>query len=113
MIRDRIVKSLAKLSRLIDRPQTSKDVTTMDENRKQEIAKALNQKGVNRPCPRCGNNRFALVDESYISIQSNLAVMNIGGPVIPTVIVACEQCGYITEHAQAVLGVMKHGGANG
>lgn len=75
----------------------------MDKKRLDELVIALTAKGVNRPCPRCGNNKFSVVGETSITIQEDPNVFAIGGPGIPTVIVACDSCGYITQHATMIL----------
>jgi len=81
----------------------------MDQKRLDELVIALTAKGVNRPCPRCGNNKFSVVGETNIPLQEDPNVLRIGGPSIPTVIVACDSCGYITQHATMVLAPAKGG----
>ena len=60
----------------------------MEQNRLNEIVAKLTAKGVNMPCPRCGQAKFSFVGESYISIQETPGTLVIGGPTIPTIIVA-------------------------
>ena len=84
----------------------------MDQKRLNDLVKALTDKGVNKPCPRCGNSKFNIVGETNISLQENPNVFSVGGPSIPTVIVACDHCGYITQHATVLLGLAK-GASNG
>lgn len=79
----------------------------MEQKRLDEIVRALTEKGVNRPCPRCGQAKFSVVGETLIPIQEDPSVFSIGGPSVPTVIVACDNCGYITQHAAAPLGLMR------
>ena len=78
----------------------------MDQKRLDECISALNKKGVRLPCPRCGSSKFAVVGESLIPINNDPSVFQIGGPTIPAIIVACENCGYLTQHAQAPLGLL-------
>jgi uncharacterized Zn finger protein len=75
----------------------------MDQSRRNELIRALTAKGVNRPCPRCGNAKFSVVGETNIPLQDDPNVFSIGGPSIPAIIVACDSCGYITQHATMVL----------
>lgn len=77
----------------------------MDQSRLNLAISKLNAKGVNKPCPRCGTARFNIVGESSISLQENPGVFQVGGPSIPTIIVACDHCGYITQHAKVTLGM--------
>jgi ribosomal protein S27AE len=79
----------------------------MEQKRLDQIVQALTEKGVNRPCSRCGNAKFSIVGETLIPLQDDPSVFSIGGPSIPTVVVACDNCGYITQHATAPLGLMR------
>jgi uncharacterized Zn finger protein len=79
----------------------------MEQNLLNEVVAKLNEKGVRMPCPRCGQAKFSIVGESFIAIQENPNAIVIGGPSIPTVIVACDNCGYITQHAKGPLGLLK------
>ena len=79
----------------------------LSEAEKQKIIKALESKGAVRPCPRCGSNQFALV-AGYFNhfIQSGLIGVSIGGPSVPTAVVACNNCGWLAEHALGALGLL-------
>jgi ribosomal protein S27AE len=80
----------------------------MDEEQRKQIAKALVDRGVNRPCPRCGNTSFSIVDGYFNpSLQRELSgALIIGGPTVPTVITACNRCGFLSQHALGVLGLL-------
>lgn len=80
----------------------------MDPEQKQKIIKALNDRGANRPCPRCGNHNFTLIDGYFNSpLQPKLDNSFVfGGPSIPSIGVICVKCGYIAHHAIGVLGLM-------
>lgn len=77
----------------------------VDKSRSDLIIQALNGKGVNKPCPRCGNPRFNVIAETSIPINDDPTVIRVGGPVVPTVIVACANCGFVTQHALGALGI--------
>ena len=79
----------------------------MDDSRKKELIAALQAKGVRLPCPRCGQINFELIGESIIPINDNPSVVQLGGPAVPVVMVACSNCGFVTMHAQGSLGVMR------
>jgi hypothetical protein len=81
----------------------------MDDERVEQISRALKEKGVNQPCPRCTNQSFSIAGESKILIQEDPSAFQIGGKSIPTILVACSKCGYITQHAQIPLGLLKGG----
>ena len=79
----------------------------MEKSRQDEVIKALTEKGVNQPCPRCGNSNFEVVGESVVPINDKPGMLVIGGPAIPVVLVACNRCGYLTQHALGPLGLTK------
>lgn len=77
----------------------------MTKERLDLVIKALNEKGVKLPCPRCGKKEFSIVEESVVLLQPDPEAFTIGGPSIPVIIVVCNHCGYITSHAKKVLGI--------
>lgn len=72
----------------------------------QNISKALAQRGVTLPCPRCGENAWNVLDV-FISnpLAEDVGTVTIGGPVLPTIGVLCARCGFLAEHAVASLGL--------
>ena len=87
----------------------------ISEEVKKKIAAKLNEKGVRPTCPMCNNNNFILAD-GYFShtLQSNIqSGLVIGGPAIPTIAIICSNCGFTSEHALGVLGLLpsNEGGA--
>jgi len=76
-----------------------------------KIVQALQDRDAMLPCPRCGNQRFTLV-EGYLShyIQKEPSSIVIGGPSIPTVAVVCTRCGFVSQHALGVLGLLPEEG---
>ena len=90
----------------------------MDQRRIDKIVAALNRKGVNQPCPRCSTNNFSVIGESEILIDQSSrpkGLLAYGLPEItmPTVIVTCDNCGYISQHAQVALGLLPQQGLRG
>ena len=79
----------------------------LSESIKQKIVEKLKEKGASLPCPRCGNNSFTLLDGYFNqAIQTNFKGMVIGGPSVPTIGVACTNCGHISQHALGALGLL-------
>ena len=63
-----------------------------------------------KPCPRCGNNNFTLIEGySLIPLQKDVGTTIIGGPSIPTVVVICTKCGFINQHAMGAFGLLPEG----
>jgi ribosomal protein S27AE len=79
----------------------------MKQEEKDKIIKALEERLAKLPCPRCGNQQFSLAD-GYFSqpLQENLGGIVLGGPAIPSVVVVCNKCGFISQHALGALGLL-------
>ena len=87
----------------------SKDNLMKGENLKSldrdEVAEKLAEKGATKPCHRCGHNSFTVL-EGYTNIQLQddfKAGIVLGGPSLPVVHIACNNCGAITSHALGAL----------
>lgn len=79
----------------------------MTPKEKDEIIKRLEERFANNPCPRCGNQHFALADGYFTQpIQKDITGIVIGGPNIPSVVVICTRCGFISQHALGSLGLL-------
>ena len=77
------------------------------------VIEALKRLGANAPCPRCGNAQFTLLN-GYDNILINRTIDGVlfpGGPQspavqVPTVLLACDRCGYLSAHALGALGLL-------
>ena len=79
----------------------------LSKEHKEKIIKVLDEKGAKLPCPRCGNNNFTLLDGYFNqTIQTELKGMIIGGPSVPSVVIVCNRCGYLSQHALGPLGLL-------
>ena len=79
----------------------------ISDREKKEILKALEERGAKLPCPRCGNQSFTVIDGYFNqTIQTALKGMVLGGPSVPSVVVVCNRCGYLSQHALGVLGLL-------
>lgn len=72
------------------------------------VAQKLSEKGATKPCHRCGQNSFVILDGfTHIQIQSEFSKgMVIGGPSVPVVHIACNNCGALTPHALGALDML-------
>ena len=81
----------------------------MEPARLTALANAIQAKGANRPCARCGHTHFSIVDETLLSLQPLTGNFVIGGGGVPAVMVACNKCGHLWHHALAPLGMVPSG----
>jgi hypothetical protein len=79
----------------------------ISDEEKQQIIAALERAGARLPCPRCGNNNFTLL-EGYFNqtVQTRLPGIVLGGPSVPSVVVVCTRCGFLSQHALGSLGLL-------
>lgn len=85
----------------------------------QELNKKLGPSGAK--CPMCGNKHFIIADGYFNTfVQDDLNDINLGGPSIPSISIICSNCGFMSQHALGVLGLLpkqnsdeKEGGNNG
>ena len=81
----------------------------LSQEEKQRIINVLNSRNANGPCPRCGNRNFILADGYFNHpMQVDIRNINIGGPSIPTIATVCSNCGFVSEHALGVLGLLNN-----
>ena len=79
-------------------------MSELTQEQKNKYIKLLEELGAVQTCPRCGKDSFFLYD--YISNpKSNLRLVDIyrEESKIPSIIVVCENCGFISQHAIGVL----------
>ncbi len=78
----------------------------MNSDKKEQIATSLRNKEVNLPCPRCSKVKFEVVGQTLLSLNEHPSTITIGGPALPTAIIACSNCGFISLHALSALDLM-------
>jgi DNA-directed RNA polymerase subunit RPC12/RpoP len=79
----------------------------MEQAKKDQIIKKLTEKGAVKDCPRCGHKAFTLIDGYFNqTLQNDLTGFVLGGPSVPVAVVACNNCGYLSQHALGVLGLL-------
>lgn len=67
------------------------------------LKRILESKGIVR-CPMCGGNHFQVVDGYFSNfIQNGLNGFALGGPSVPSVMIICAECGFMSQHAIGVL----------
>lgn len=82
-------------------------MNNLTEEKKAEIIKVLSEKGVTALCPMCGNKNFVVADAYFNnSLQDSPGAIHIGGSSIPTIPIICTNCGFVSQHALGVLGLL-------
>jgi predicted RNA-binding Zn-ribbon protein involved in translation (DUF1610 family) len=80
----------------------------LTSEQKQKVVDTLKEKGVTLTCPMCGNKDFVLIDGYFNNpLQSPFGPYTIGGPSVPSAALACSNCGFISQHALGMLGLIK------
>lgn len=83
---------------------------------KELIVKKLTEKLIEKgiKCPMCGKDHFFIADGYfYNDLQDNLNGFSLGGPTaLPTIPIVCGNCGFVSQHALRVLGVMPNSNEN-
>lgn len=84
---------------------------TLSEETKKQIVQRLQEKGMRAACPMCSSNNWVLADGYFNrAVQTDLRGMVLGGPSIPSVAIICGNCGFMSEHALGVLGLLPRSG---
>jgi hypothetical protein len=63
-------------------------------------------KKINASCPICSKQNWTFGDEIVSANSVSLGgSMSLGGPFIPMVQIVCNNCGFVSHHAVALLGI--------
>ena len=88
-----------------------------DQKFREKVVEILKEKNVILPCPRCSGRNWSVegfFNQPLQSIKWQGVVF--GGPSIPSVVIVCKNCGFMSQHALGTLGLLpkKHyPGGNG
>ena len=83
----------------------------LTEEKKAELIRVLSEKleKYSKPsaCPMCGHPHFTISD-AYLSntLQTDFTSVTLGGPSIPSLAIICKNCGFISQHALGILGLL-------
>jgi len=78
---------------------------------KHRIVAALKDRGAGS-CPRCRNSQWTVSEFSMLEVQATMERNSVERTTIPAVMIVCEHCGFISQHALQPLGVWPHNGAD-
>ncbi len=71
---------------------------------KQRIITALKSRGAGS-CPRCRDSQWTVSEFSRIEVQATMERDSAERTTIPAIMIVCEHCGFISQHALQPLGV--------
>ena len=74
---------------------------------KHRIVAALKARGAGA-CPRCRDSQWTVSEFSRIEVQATMDRNTSEKTTIPAVMIVCEHCGFIAQHALQPLGVWPH-----
>jgi hypothetical protein len=81
-----------------------KGISTDDKHR---IVAALKERGAGS-CPRCRDSQWTVSEYSRIEVQSTMDRNSAERTTIPAIMIVCEHCGFISQHALQPLGIWPH-----
>lgn len=71
---------------------------------KHQIVAALKARGAGS-CPRCNDSQWTVSEFLRIDVQATMERDSTQRTTIPAIMVVCEHCGFISQHALQPLGV--------
>lgn len=79
----------------------------LKEEDRTKIGRILSERLGMVSCPICKKGHFSLVDGySSHALTDNYHHITLGGKMIPFVMLACDNCGFLTHHALGALGLL-------
>lgn len=78
---------------------------------KHRIVAALKDRGAGS-CPRCRDSQWTVSEFSMLEVQATMERNSVERTTIPAVMIVCEHCGFISQHALQPLGVWPHTAAD-
>lgn len=75
---------------------------------RQKIGRRFEERGVGKACPMCRKSEWVLADGYVnVSLQPHFGGgVLLGGPMIPTAVIVCGHCGFVSHHALGSLGLL-------
>lgn len=74
----------------------------------EELNKRIKQKDASLKCPICTHNDFTLIDGySRRILNEDIKKVNLVGLNVPSITIACNNCGYLMDFSLGALGFLK------
>lgn len=82
----------------------------MNEKKKKQIVDVLNQRVGGFVCPICHQAKYTFIDGYTLDLlQDDYQGLNLGGKMVPSVMLVCGNCGHIDKFSLGALGLMEIG----
>lgn len=79
----------------------------MDKETKRQIINALSKRVESFVCPMCHQSKYSFVDGYTVdAVQEDYKNIQLGGRLIPSVMLVCNNCGHIDRFSLGVLGLI-------
>lgn len=80
----------------------------MTEEKKRQIASTLAKRTGIIACPICHQSKYTLLDGYFVDvIQDKYQGMQLGGRLLPSVMLVCNNCGHLESFSLGALGLME------
>ena len=79
-----------------------------DDAFQQRVIEALKKKGVRPVCPMCGHKEFGIAGGhvGHPLRTDFFGGFMAGGPIVPSAVIICNNCGFESHHALGALGLL-------
>lgn len=79
----------------------------LTDKEKQEVKEIIINKVHNLTCPMCKKQNFMVADGYFINgLHTKASIMDWNGQAIPTIGIICENCGFVSQHALGIIGII-------
>lgn len=83
----------------------------LSEEKKAELIRTLTERlakyDKSAVCPMCGDAHFTIADAYLLNtLHTDFNSVTLGGPSIPSLAIICKNCGFISQHALGMLGLL-------
>jgi transcription elongation factor Elf1 len=79
----------------------------LNNDQKKKIKEIIDTRIKDLTCPMCNEKNFIMADGYFNhTMQVDLNSLIIGGQSIPTIAIICNNCGFMSQHAAGILGLL-------
>lgn len=78
----------------------------MTEEQKKRVIETLNSRGIGKVCPMCGQKGFSVAEGYLTDMLTDDYRLETGYRRIPSILLICNNCGFMSRHALGTLGLM-------